>query len=108
AWKPDRARGMHALVGAAAVLLVITAAIDLAHGRTDFGDEAPHLLAVAGWLLLGRLAAATPSPAAAVGRSRPLGGGPLGAGGRRARAGMAARAASGVARAATEEARRAG
>jgi predicted anti-sigma-YlaC factor YlaD len=64
AWKPDRARGMHALVGVAAALLVVTAALDLLHGRTDIGDEAPHLLAIIGWLLLGRLAAATPSPAA--------------------------------------------
>lgn len=60
AWKPERARGMQAVVGAAAVLLVVTALLDLFHGRTDVGDEAPHLLAVGGWLLLARLAAATP------------------------------------------------
>jgi hypothetical protein len=54
---------MHALVGAAAILLMVTAALDLAHGRTDFGDEVPHVLAVCGWLLLGRVAAATPAPA---------------------------------------------
>ncbi|HEX4492660.1 MAG TPA: zf-HC2 domain-containing protein [Acidimicrobiia bacterium] len=70
AWKPERARGMHALVGAAAVLLVVTAALDLAHGRTDLGDEAPHLLAVAGWLLLAWLASATPSPVTTANRSR--------------------------------------
>jgi peptidoglycan/LPS O-acetylase OafA/YrhL len=67
AWKPDRARGMHGLVGVAAVLLVVTAAVDLAHGRTDFGDEAPHVFAVVGWLLLGWLAVATPSRAAEAG-----------------------------------------
>ena len=61
AWKPDRARGMHALVGAVAALLVVTSTVDLLHGRTDLGDEAPHLLAVAGWLLLVYLARATPS-----------------------------------------------
>lgn len=61
AWKPDRARGMQVLVGAAAALLVVTALADLLHGRTDVGDEAPHLFAVVGWLLLVRVAAATPS-----------------------------------------------
>jgi predicted anti-sigma-YlaC factor YlaD len=61
AWKPDRAKGMQALVGAVAVLLMITAFVDLLHGRTDIGDEAPHLFAVAGWLLLVYLAAASPS-----------------------------------------------
>jgi predicted anti-sigma-YlaC factor YlaD len=61
AWKPDRARGMHALVGAVAALLVVTSTVDLLHGRTDLGEEAPHLVAVAGWLLLVYLAAATPS-----------------------------------------------
>jgi predicted anti-sigma-YlaC factor YlaD len=62
AWKPDRARGMQAVVGVTATLLVVTALLDLLHGRTDVGDEAPHLLAVAGWLLLSRVAVATPSP----------------------------------------------
>jgi predicted anti-sigma-YlaC factor YlaD len=61
AWKPDRAHGMRTLVGAVAVLLVVTAVLDLLHARTDFGDEAPHLLAVVGWLLLVYVAAATPS-----------------------------------------------
>jgi predicted anti-sigma-YlaC factor YlaD len=61
AWKPDRARGMQALVGAAAVLLVVTALFDLVNGHTDLGDEAPHLLAVLGWLLLVRVAVATPT-----------------------------------------------
>lgn len=64
AWKPDRARGMHALVGAVAALLVVTALVDLLHGRTDVGDEAPHLLALVGWVLLLRVAAAAPSPSA--------------------------------------------
>jgi predicted anti-sigma-YlaC factor YlaD len=93
AWKPDRARGMHVLVGAAAVLLVVTATIDLAHGRTDFGDEAPHLLTVAGWLLLGRLAAATPSPVAAAARSRFPRGSPVGSGRRLAGVGTRPRIA---------------
>jgi predicted anti-sigma-YlaC factor YlaD len=61
AWRPDRAHGMRTIVGTVAALLVVTSVLDLLHGRTDFGDEAPHLLAVAGWLLLVHLASATPS-----------------------------------------------
>jgi len=61
AWKPSRSHGMQALVGVAALLLVATALIDLAAGRTSVGDEAPHLLAVAGWLLLHRLATLLPA-----------------------------------------------
>ena len=61
AWKPDRARGMQTLVGAAAALLVVTALFDLVNGRTGLGDEAPHVLAVLGWLLLVRVAVATPT-----------------------------------------------
>ena len=60
AWRPGRALGMRALVGAASLLLVATAVIDLVRGRTTAADEAPHLLAVAGWLLICGLAATTP------------------------------------------------
>jgi predicted anti-sigma-YlaC factor YlaD len=69
AWKPDRAHGMRTVVGAVAVLLMITSTLDLLHGRTDLGEEAPHLLAVAGWLLLASLARATPSKTVDPGRS---------------------------------------
>lgn len=62
AWRPSKARGMSTIVGAAALVLILTAVIDLAVGRTSPGDEAPHLLAVAGWLLLRRLSAFTPAP----------------------------------------------
>lgn len=62
AWRPSRARGMSTIVGVAALALILTAVIDLAVGRTSPGDEAPHLLAVAGWLLLRRLSAFTPAP----------------------------------------------
>ncbi len=62
AWRPSRARGMSTIVGVAALALILTAVIDLALGRTSPGDEAPHLLAVAGWLLLRRLSAFTPAP----------------------------------------------
>ncbi len=57
AWRPGRAIGMRTLVGAAAVLLTLTAVIDLTRGTTDVLDEAPHLLALAGWLLVRHLAA---------------------------------------------------
>jgi predicted anti-sigma-YlaC factor YlaD len=60
AWRPQRAKGMHVLVGVAAVLLFVTALIDLAAGRTTPLDEAPHLLTVAGWLLLELLARREP------------------------------------------------
>jgi predicted anti-sigma-YlaC factor YlaD len=61
ALRPARARGMSVVVGAAALALMATALIDLAAARTTPVDEAPHLLAVAGWLLLRRLTALTPS-----------------------------------------------
>jgi hypothetical protein len=51
---------MRALVGCAALLHVATAIVDLAAGRTGLGDEAPHLLVVAGWLLLRRVAQLAP------------------------------------------------
>ena len=60
AWRPGRALGMRMLIGAAAGLLVATAVIDLAMGRTTLLDEAPHLLTVAGWLLIRRVAFLTP------------------------------------------------
>jgi predicted anti-sigma-YlaC factor YlaD len=61
AWRPDRAKGMRTVVGATAALLVVTAIADLVSGRTGVADEAPHALAVVGWLLLAYVAAATPS-----------------------------------------------
>jgi len=44
------------VVGAIAALLLATAAVDLVLGRTVLADEMPHLLTVAGFLLLWRLA----------------------------------------------------
>lgn len=60
AWRPARAQGMRALVGCAALLLVVTALIDMLAGRTSLSDEAPHLLVVAGWLLLRPIARLAP------------------------------------------------
>ena len=71
AWRPPAARGVRPLVAVLAVLLVVTALIDLAQGRTTYVDEAPHLLTVAGFIAL---SAITRSPVpgspdtAAVGR----------------------------------------
>lgn len=61
AWRPERAQGMRALVGTAAAALAITALVDLLGAHTTLADEAPHLLALAGWLLLRRLATPDPS-----------------------------------------------
>jgi len=61
AYRPARAQGMRALVGCAALLLIATAVLDLLAGRTSLGDEAPHLLVLAGWLLLRRTATLLPS-----------------------------------------------
>jgi hypothetical protein len=58
--RPGRAMGMLSLTGVAAGLLVLTAALDLLAGRTNLADEAPHLIVVAGWLLLRRLATVAP------------------------------------------------
>ena len=58
--RPGRAMGMLSLMGVAAGLLVLTAALDLLAGRTGLSDEAPHLLVVAGWLLLRWLASVAP------------------------------------------------
>ncbi|MDA8032911.1 MAG: hypothetical protein M0T71_01895, partial [Actinomycetota bacterium] len=54
--RPARAVGMVTLVGVAALLLAVTAGLDLSTGRTTWLDEAPHLVVVAGWLLLRHLA----------------------------------------------------
>lgn len=58
--RPAPAMGMVTLMGAAAALLVVTPLVDLVLGHTSLTDEAPHLLVVAGWLLLRRLAALAP------------------------------------------------
>jgi predicted anti-sigma-YlaC factor YlaD len=51
--RPRLARGMRPLVGVIATLLVVTAIVDLVHGgRTTIADEAPHLIAAFGFLLM--------------------------------------------------------
>jgi len=60
AWRPAHARGMRPLVGVTALLLAVTAVVDMIAGRTTLAGETPHLFAIVGWLLLGRLAALAP------------------------------------------------
>ena len=60
AGRPFRAAGMRSIVGAAAVLLTGSAALDLLAHRTTLWDESPHLIVVAGWLLICAVAARTP------------------------------------------------
>ncbi len=58
--RPYRAIGMRPIVATAALLLVCSALLDLIRHRTTISDEAPHLIAVAGWLLIMFLAWRTP------------------------------------------------
>jgi predicted anti-sigma-YlaC factor YlaD len=66
--RPRLAAGMVPVVGAVAALLLLTAAGDLALGRTTLADEAPHLLDLAGFLLLWRLAKLAGGPDGEVGQ----------------------------------------
>jgi predicted anti-sigma-YlaC factor YlaD len=56
AWRPRLATGMVPIVGIVAALLVVTAWLDASFGNTRITQESPHLLEVAGFLLLLRLA----------------------------------------------------
>lgn len=58
-WRPRLAAGMLPLVAAITGLLLLTAGSDVAAGRTSTFAESPHLLDLAGLLLLMRLAVAT-------------------------------------------------
>ncbi|MBO0768464.1 MAG: zf-HC2 domain-containing protein [Solirubrobacterales bacterium] len=60
AWRPSHASGAKYLVGAAALGLVLTATVDVLSASTSVPDEVPHLLTVAGWLLLRALADRVP------------------------------------------------
>ena len=60
AFRPYRAFGIRPIVATAALLLVGSALLDLAHHRTTVSDEAPHLIAVLGWMLVMFLAWRTP------------------------------------------------
>ncbi len=57
---PRRAAGMRSIVGTASVLLISSATLDLMAHRTTLSDEAPHLITLAGWLLIVFLARSTP------------------------------------------------
>ena len=60
AFQPYRAIGIRPIVVTAALLLVGSALVDLTHHRTTLADEAPHLIAIIGWLLVMFLAWRTP------------------------------------------------
>jgi predicted anti-sigma-YlaC factor YlaD len=60
ALRPRRAAGMRSIAGTAAVLLLTSATVDLVSHRTDFYKESPHLLVLAGWLLITLLSSLTP------------------------------------------------
>jgi predicted anti-sigma-YlaC factor YlaD len=55
--RPARARALVPIVGAGGLALVATAIADLISRRTVISDELPHLIVVAGWLVLLGLAA---------------------------------------------------
>ena len=57
--RPRLATGMLPIVAIIAGLLLLTAGTDLATNRTQLSDETPHLLQIAGFLLLLRLAIVT-------------------------------------------------
>jgi predicted anti-sigma-YlaC factor YlaD len=56
ALRPARARGMLPLVGVATAALVLLAIVDTANGQTTLLAELPHVIAIAGSLLLYMLA----------------------------------------------------
>jgi predicted anti-sigma-YlaC factor YlaD len=56
AWRPARAWGMLPLVAAVVVALALATLADMGAGHATFGRELPHLLAVAGLVLLRPLA----------------------------------------------------
>jgi predicted anti-sigma-YlaC factor YlaD len=64
AYRPRLSSGMLPIVGIIAGLLLLTAATDVALGRTQLAEEWPHLLDLAGFLLLWRLAKITTGPEA--------------------------------------------
>jgi predicted anti-sigma-YlaC factor YlaD len=55
--RPARARALVPIVGAGGLALLATAVADLISRRTVISDELPHLIVVAGWLVLLGLAA---------------------------------------------------
>lgn len=70
AWRPVRAFGLLPVAGALAACMVVTAVLDLTHGRVGAIGEARHVLDVAGLVLLWLLSGA-PRPSARRGRLRP-------------------------------------
>ena len=74
--RPRFAAGMLPLMVAITALLMITAGSDLAAGRTDALDEAPHLLDLVGVVLLRRLSVVADGPTGPMGLLVPMATGP--------------------------------
>jgi predicted anti-sigma-YlaC factor YlaD len=81
AFRPSLARGILPLVGVAAGTLIILAVVDSALGYTTLSNEAPHLVTLAGALLvflMARLSRGTEGPGQRGGQPRPGGNWPGG------------------------------
>jgi predicted anti-sigma-YlaC factor YlaD len=81
AFRPTLARGILPLVGVAVGTLIILAVVDSAMGYTTLSNETPHLVTLAGALLvflMARLSRATGGPGRREGQSRPGGNWPSG------------------------------
>jgi predicted anti-sigma-YlaC factor YlaD len=74
AFRPSLARGILPLVGVASGTLIILAAVDSALGYTTLSNETPHLMTLAGALLvflMARLSRGTGGPEQREGQPRP-------------------------------------
>jgi predicted anti-sigma-YlaC factor YlaD len=79
ALRPKRAPALVGMVGTGAVLLVVTAIVEVARGKTELLEEAPHAVTLVGWLLLCLLARRLPDDGEAVRLPSPIRGDQLGA-----------------------------
>ncbi len=52
ALRPSRASAFVLMMGTGSLMMVATAIVELARGRTDLLDEAPHVVTLVGWLLI--------------------------------------------------------
>ena len=50
--RPSRAHALVVMVGTAAVLMTVTAVVEIIRGRSEVLEEAPHIITLVGWLLL--------------------------------------------------------
>jgi predicted anti-sigma-YlaC factor YlaD len=59
--RPARAKGMLALIGAATGALLLLSVVDSGLGQTTLPNEVPHLITLAGWVMLWLLTRTEPS-----------------------------------------------